>query len=147
MDDVPTMTRSGYHGSALGLNRHIVTSFRHRGLYVVLLCVRIRLFAMPPRPIASAILATTEAPTLRSPLTEVVSSHKRSTLFIRKGTCSQDYDYHPGSCRYILLWLTYTCGSGPMLVPGRWRTLAVLSASRTCSAGAWSFTPPCRLAQ
>jgi hypothetical protein len=99
-----------------------ITFFHHRGPYAVLPCVWIHLFGMAPRPVTFAIPATMEALVLRSPLTGVVPSHQRSTLFIRKRAYSRDYDYRSGSCRHVLLWFTYACNFGPALVPGRRRT-------------------------
>jgi hypothetical protein len=74
MADVPAMMRSGSHGLVHGLDEHGAASSHHRGPYVFLPCVWICLFGMVPRFVASVILATIEAPVLRSPLTRAASS-------------------------------------------------------------------------
>lgn len=146
----------------------------HRGPYVVLPCARIFPLGMAPRPVASDIPATVEAPVLRSSLTKAASSHQTVWYaYYKKGAYNRACDYCVGSWRRFLLWLTYACGSGLVLrltwrVPSRsfcldgmldrglGRPLHLIdllagdlvdrSASQTWSAGTWSSASPRRLA-
>jgi hypothetical protein len=107
MADVLAMMRSGSNGPVPGFGGHVVTSSCHRGSYVVLSCVWIRLFGVAPCPDAFVIPATVEAPMLRSLLTGTVSSHQttRYAYYKKRGIYNHAYDYRLNSCRHVLLWL------------------------------------------
>jgi hypothetical protein len=102
---------------------------------------------MAPRPVASVVPVTVEAPVPRSPLTRATSSHQTTRYaYYKKGAYSHAYDHGVDSWRRFLSWLTYACGSG--LVLGLTRgCLVVRSASQTCLVGDLVVCPALRLAR